>query len=50
MKNLDAYCSSILRLNILILSEHLDLVSIKKYLKFHYQRTIALCVIAYQSL
>ena len=43
MKTLEAYCSSILSLITLILSEHLDLVSIKKHLKFHYQRTIALC-------
>ena len=28
----------------LILSEHLDLVSNKKHSKFHYKRTIALCV------
>ena len=50
MKTLDAYCTSILRLITLVLSEHLDLVSIKKYSKFHYKRTIALCVITYQSL
>ena len=50
MKTLDAYCTSILRLINLILSEHLDLVYIKKHLKFQYKRTIALCVIAYPSL
>ena len=50
MRNLEAYCSSILRFITLILSGHLDLVSIKQHLKFHYQQTIALCVIAYQSL
>ena len=47
---LDAYCTSILRLITLILSERLDLLFIKKYSKFHYKRTIALSVITYQNL
>ena len=50
MKILDAYCTSILRLITLILSERLDLLFIKKYSKFHYKRTIALSVITYQNL
>ena len=50
MKTLDAYCTSILRLITLILSEHLDLVFIKKHSKFHYERTIALSVMTYQNL
>ena len=44
MKTLVTYCTRILRLITLISSEHLDLVSIKKHSKFHYKRTIALCV------
>ena len=50
MKTFDAYCTSILSLIILILSEHLDLVSIKKHSKFHCKQTIALSVITYQNL